>query len=201
MIQGAIHLPSFVSVEDQKSIICAAREVCKDAPLFRPTLPNGQPFSYRMTNCGELGWLADFKGYRYESKHPATGKEWPAIPPEVHKVINELRSQGMIPADFKPESCLVNFYLPGQGLGLHQDKTERNLVAPVISISLGSTGKFEVGDLDRKTKRDKVALHTGDVFLLSGSARLAYHRVNKLVATDSMLVRGSRLNLTIRQVD
>lgn len=201
MIQGAVHLPSFISSEDQKAIICAAREVCKDAPLFRPTLANGQPFSYRMTNCGELGWLADFRGYRYESKHPETGKQWPAIPPEVHKVINELRMQGLIPVDFKPESCLVNFYLPGNGLGLHQDKTERNLQAPVISISLGSTGAFEVGDHDRRSKRDKVQLHTGDVFLLSGESRLAYHKVSKLEANDSLLVKGARLNLTIRQVD
>jgi alkylated DNA repair protein (DNA oxidative demethylase) len=168
------------------------------APLFVPRMPKtGAPFSVRLTNCGELGWVSDMAGYRYQATHPETGKPWPPIP-EILRTLWRDYAPNALP----PQACLVNWYAPDARMGLHQDRDERDFSAPVLSVSLGDTAKFRLGGLRRTDPTRSFDLASGDVMLLSGSARLAFHGVDRVLAgTSLLLARPGRVNLTVRRVD
>ena len=97
--------------------------------------------SVAMTNCGAAGWITDRTGYRYASHDPQTGRRWPGMP----EVFADLAAQAAARAGFDgfmPDACLVNRYEPGARLSLHQDKNERDLSAPIVSVSLGLPAVF-----------------------------------------------------------
>jgi alkylated DNA repair protein (DNA oxidative demethylase) len=168
-----------------------------EAPFYRPLMPrSGNPFSVEETNFGPLGWYSDVSGYRYEKLHPGTGKPWPPIPDFLIHVWRELTA---CPAD--PECCLVNLYRESARMGLHQDRDEAALDAPVLSVSLGDDALFRIGGATRKAPTRSVLLHSGDILVFGGVARLAYHGIDRVVSKTSTLVPGGgRLNLTLRRV-
>jgi alkylated DNA repair protein (DNA oxidative demethylase) len=146
----------------------------------------------------KLGWVTDReRGYRYQPTHPATGKPWPDIPGELLDLWNDVSGY-----DKPPEACLVNFYSDDAKMGLHQDKDERDLSAPVVSISLGNTCLFRVGGLARTDKTSSFKLSSGDVVILGGEGRLCFHGVDRIYpATSTLLKNGGRINLTLRRDD
>ncbi len=104
--------------------------------------------------------------------------------------------------DFYPQSCLINLYNKGEKLGMHQDNTEKNLAAPIISVSLGYTGIFVLGGLLRTDKTKQYIVQSGDVIVMSGESRNFFHSFKGIVPnTSDLLKNGGRLNLTIRQVN
>jgi alkylated DNA repair protein (DNA oxidative demethylase) len=169
----------------------------RQAPFYRPRMPvSGKPLSVEMTNFGTLGWLSDEKGYRYSRAHPQTGAPWPDIPPALLDLWN--RSTGYC---VPPECCLVNLYRGGARMGLHQDRDEAALEAPVLSISLGDTALFRIGGTSRRGPSRSLKLASGDVLAFGGPARLAYHGIDRVLAGSSGLVPGGgRINLTLRRV-
>ena len=195
---GLFYFPEHLSAEAQAELRDNVRDVVRLAPLFQPTMPRtGTPFSVRMTNAGSLGWVSDQRsGYRYQTTHPETGDHWPDIPEIALKAWDEL---GHYPAP--PEACLINFYNAQAKMGLHQDRDEADLDAPVVSLSLGDTAVFRWGGTTRGGKTFSLKLHSGDALVLSGSARLAFHGIDRLVpGSSSLLAQGGRLNLTLRRV-
>src|SRR5437879_13248554 len=97
---------------------------------------------------------------------------------------------------FVPDACLVNQYLPGARLSLHQDKNERDFSAPIVSVSLGLPAVCLLGGLRRADTPRRVALAHGDVVVWRGPARLRYHGVLPLKAGQHLLVGGPRISLT-----
>jgi alkylated DNA repair protein (DNA oxidative demethylase) len=195
---GFQHLPNFLDYPAQQQLVDTIRDVVEMAPLYRPEMPNnGKPFSVRMTNCGSLGWVSDQQnGYRYQANHPKTGKPWPDIPQSLLNIWRETSG-----VDFLPEACLINFYDQSAKMGLHQDNDETNLEAPVVSISLGDTCLFRVGQTTRGGQTKSFKLHSGDIVVLSGPSRLCFHGVDKLYPdTSPLLKNGGRINLTLRRV-
>ena len=199
--QGFFLLKSRLSKAVQQEILAAARAVVVQAPLFRPTMANGQSFNYSMTNCGELGWVADRHGYRYQQIHPETFNGFPAMPQEIENLaVAVARETGN--NNFLPQSCLLNFYSKGEKLGLHQDNTEKNLSAPIISVSLGDSGIFVLGGKHRNDKTRQYIVQSGDVIVMGGESRNFFHAFKGTVPnTSNLLKNGGRLNLTIRQVN
>lgn len=199
--KGFFLLKLRLTKETQREILAAARAVVKQAPLFQPTMANGQPFNYLMTNCGDMGWVADRHGYRYQKAHPTTGITFPAMP----QIIKDLAVAIALETgndDFCPQSCLLNFYSKGEKLGLHQDNTEENRTAPIISISLGDSGIFVLGGFLRTDETKKFIVQSGDVIVMGGESRNYFHSFKGIVPnTSSLLKNGGRINLTIRQVD
>ncbi len=192
------YLPGKLKDAEQRRLLGALREVMAEAPLFTPTMPrSGKPMSVRMTNCGPLGWVTDKEqGYRYQATHPVTGKPWPAMPQALLDLWREVASY---PAD--PEACLVNYYVGDAKMGLHQDKDEEDFAAPVVSVSLGDSAAFRVGGLTRKDPTHAFELKSGDVVVLSGADRLAFHGIDRILpGTSALLPEGGRLNLTLRRV-
>jgi alkylated DNA repair protein (DNA oxidative demethylase) len=166
------------------------------APLFDPTMPRtGQKFSVRMTNFGPLGWLSDAeRGYRYEPLHPLTAERWPPIPDRLLRLWDETTGY-----QAPPEACLVNFYDAKARMGLHQDKDEQAVDAPVLSVSLGDSAFFRLGS--SRTGTSRVKLNSGDVLMFGGPARLMYHGIDRILpGTGALVPGGGRINLTLRRV-
>jgi len=192
------YFPGSLDAAAQAALLAEIRRLIAQAPLFTPTMPrSGKPMSVRMTNCGPLGWVTDKqRGYRYQPTHPETGKPWPPMPGMLLDLWNEL---ARYPAP--PQACLVNYYAGSAKMGLHQDKDEEDFAAPVLSVSLGDTGIFRVGGRSRKDPTQKFELKSGDVVVLGGEDRLAYHGIDRILSgTSDLLAEGGRFNLTLRRV-
>ena len=192
------YLPGKLDRNAQLALLADLRAILAQAPLFTPTMPkSGRPMSVRMTNCGPLGWVTDKDGgYRYQATHPRTNKPWPAMPPMLLALWSELASY---PAP--PEACLVNYYAAEARMGLHQDRDEEDFSAPVLSVSLGDTAIFRIGGRKRQDPTRKLELRSGDVVVLGGEDRLAFHGVDRILPGSSDLLKeGGRFNLTLRRV-
>lgn len=182
----------------QAALAADIAEVIAAAPLYTPTMPrSGKPMSVRMTNCGRLGWLTDREGgYRYQAVHPVTGKPWPSMPRSLAAL---WRDYAGYPA--APEACLVNVYSETARMGLHRDEDEKTFDAPVVSISLGADCLFRVGGRKRGDPTRSFRIRSGDVVVLGGESRLAYHGVDRIYpGTSPLLKSGGRINLTLRRV-
>jgi alkylated DNA repair protein (DNA oxidative demethylase) len=197
-LEGFRHLSGYLSQARQGELLGHLRSVMAEAPLYAPTMPRtGKPFSVRMTNCGPLGWVSDkAKGYRYQAQHPLTGRPWPPMPELLLEVWREVANYPV-----PPEACLVNYYATGAKMGSHRDEDEEEIGAPVVSISLGDDATFHIGDLERAGSKRRLLLRSGDVVVLAGAARMAYHGVDRIhPGTSTLLSEGGRLNLTLRRV-
>ena len=190
----AIH-PGLLPRAAQEAMVADIRALLAAAPLVRPVTRRGRPLSVRMSAAGALGWVSDRRGYRYEDRHPS-GAAWPPIPASVRAV------WGRVAPDARPpESCLVNWYDPDARMGLHQDRDEADLSQPVVSISLGDDALFRVGASERGGRTESVWLRSGDVAVLGGEARLAFHGVDRIApGTSDLLGVPGRINLTLRVV-
>ncbi len=185
----------FLDSQQQAALVEDFRQVVQVAPLQSPVTPGGRKMSVRMTSAGRLGWVTDRHGYRYQDRHPDGGR-WPEIPAMALAVWREVSGTQAV-----PDCCLVNYYGEGARMGLHQDKDEGRFDAPVVSISLGDEGLFRMGNPTRGGKTESFWLHSGDVVVMGGAARLAYHGVDRIRYGSSRLLQsGGRLNLTLRVV-
>lgn len=196
--KGVRHMPGFLTREVQESLVESVREVVRAAPLYTPAMPRtGKEMSVRMTNCGSLGWVTDReRGYRYQPTHPLTGEPWPPIPEVLLSLWREVSGY-----PHAPEACLVNFYTSDAKMGLHQDRDEQEFAAPVVSVSLGDACLFRVGGPKRDDRTVSFRLESGDVVVLGGEGRLAFHGVDRIYpSTSALLKNGGRINLTLRRV-
>ncbi len=187
---------SLLSLPDQQAILEDIRAVIAQAPMFSPLTAWGKPMSVRMSSAGKYGWYSDRKGYRYEPAHP-DGTPWPPIPQSVLDVWNAVSGTTR-----QPDCCLINHYTEKARMGLHQDKDEQDFDYPVVSISLGDEGLFRIGGTERKDKTESIWLASGDVCVMGGAARLAYHGIDRIrFGSSSLLKNNGRINLTLRVVD
>ncbi len=194
---GARWYPEAFDPQAQAALLAEVRAVLAQAPLFTPTMPrSGKPFTVRMSDCGPLGWVSDATGYRYQAFHPDTRAPWPPLPPRIADAWSRFGR-----ADVPAEACLINYYGPDARMSLHQDQDEADLTAPVVSISLGDTAVFRLGTEVRSGPTRSIRLGSGDVFVLSGPSRLAFHGVDRIIPGSSrLLAEGGRFNLTLRRV-
>lgn len=194
-VGGVTLWKGFLDSGAQTEVLQTVREIVRVAPLVSPVTPRGKPMSVRMSAAGSYGWITDRQGYRYERTHPS-GVAWPPIPGPILRIWDTVANSVR-----QPDCCLVNFYGEGAKMGLHQDKDEASFDWPVVSISLGDDGLFRVGGTQRGGKTHSVWLQSGDVLVMGGDARLAYHGVDRIrFGSSSLLEKGGRLNLTLRVV-
>ena len=195
---GIRYFPEHFDAVEQAALVEDIRAVVNEAPLYVPAMPKtGKEMSVRMTNCGVLGWVTDKEGgYRYQAVHPVTQRPWPTIPQRLLELWQEV---GDFP--LPPEACLVNFYSDTAKMGLHQDRDEQNLKAPVVSVSLGDACLFRFGGTNRNDKTQSIKLSSGDVIVLGGEGRMAFHGVDRIYPGTSTLLKSTgRINLTLRRV-
>lgn len=197
---GAFHLQNFVGEDTQMRLIQHCRDLCKSHPLMQPKTRSGHDLKLRVTSWGHVGWFGDYGRYYYMDKHQ-NGKRFPHIPVDIQLLmIRAARDCGF--EGLKLETVLMNWYPPGTGkLGRHQDVTEEDRESPIVTISLGESCIFNIGvDAYRKNGID-IELHSGDVFVMGGESRLAFHEVKELIPGSSQLFKnGGRISLTGRKV-
>lgn len=190
-----------LSDAEQSAILADIAEIARQAPFLRPLTPWGKPMTVRMTSAGAVGWVTDRRGYRYEPVHPETGRPWPAIPGALLALWDDVTGGAAA-----PDSCLINHYGASARMGLHQDKDEADFAVPVLSISLGDDAVFRIGGTSRGGPTRAMTLRSGDVVILGGPARLAYHGVDRIRAGSSHILKdfpelaeARRINLTLRR--
>jgi alkylated DNA repair protein (DNA oxidative demethylase) len=187
-----------LAIPHEGELRAALDAVVAAAPWRHMTTPGGFRMSVAMTNCGEQGWVSDEHGYRYAPRDPESGRAWPPLP----AVVRELAARAAALAGFArfaPDACLVNRYEPGTRLTLHQDKNERDLAAPIVSVSLGVPATFLFGGVTRRERPARVELVHGDVVVWGGSSRLRYHGVAPLKLAHHPFASEARINLTLRR--
>lgn len=194
-IRGCLLWPGHIDPAAQQALVADLRAVVAAAPLMSPVTPGGRPMTVRMTAAGRLGWVTDARGYRYEPRHPS-GQPWPPIPPAILDLWH-----GLTGLSRAPDCCLVNFYGEGARMGLHQDRDEGDFSFPVLSVSLGDDALFRIGGPARRDPTQSLWLRSGDVLLMGGPARLAFHGIDRLrFGSSRLLPQGGRINLTLRVV-
>jgi len=196
-VEGLRVLRGYLDRTEQEALLGEVLAAVEEAGWFRPRMPrSGRPFSVLMCNLGPLGWVSDERGYRYQPHHPETGRPWPPMPARLRVLWRELAG---VPAE--PECCLVNLYRPGARLGLHRDEDEETFAAPILSLSLGDAAVFRIGGRRRRDPTRRLVLESGDVVVMEGERRLAYHGIDRILAgTSDLLPGGGRLSLTLRRV-
>lgn len=194
-IKGFAIFKGLLDQETQAELVSDLRRVAAIAPFVSPVTPSGKPMSVRMTSAGQLGWVTDRRGYRYQEQHP-DGMEWPPIPAIAIDVWQQVSG-----VDRAPDCCLVNYYGEGARMGMHQDKDEGSFDWPVVSLSLGDEGLFRMGNPVRGGKTESLWLQSGDVVVMGGAARPAFHGVDRIrFGSSRLLPKGGRINLTLRVV-
>ena len=197
LADGAVLLRGFVR-EEAPEIVDALERIVARAPFRRMTTPGGFTMSVAMTNCGDYGWVTDRTGYRYSPVDPVSGHKWPVIPDVLLDCAARTAADAGF-AGFVPDACLINRYEPGTKLSLHQDKDERDLAFPVVSISLGLPAVFQFGGLRRNDPLQRIPLAHGDVVVFGGPSRLRYHGVLPVRAGEHPLLGRRRINFTLRK--
>lgn len=194
LVPGFDLWPGLLSPDAQRALVEAVLAAAETAPPANYATPYGKAMSVAMTSLGPLGWTSDAAGYRYADRHPATDAPWPAMP---QALLDLWAARG--DPEVPPDACLVNFYGPEARMGLHQDRDEADLTAPVLSISLGDAAVFRIGPAEGGRSAG-LRLTSGDVCALTGPARLARHGIDRILPGSSGLVPGGgRINLTLRR--
>jgi alkylated DNA repair protein (DNA oxidative demethylase) len=198
MADGAVLLRGFAR-PFEADLLPALRAIVKRAPFRHLITPGGHRMSVAMTNCGSVGWVSDRSGYRYVGIDPQSGEKWPAMPPVLRRLAAEAADDAGF-SGFAPEACLINRYVPGAKLSLHQDKDELDFTAPIVSVSLGLPAIFLFGGLRRADKAARYRLEHGDVAVWGGPSRLFFHGVAPLADGEHVVMGRQRINLTFRKV-
>lgn len=173
--------------------------VIAQAPLRHMQTPGGHTMSVLTSSCGALGWVSDRRGYRYSAHDPLSGQPWPAMPEDLLSLAGRAAALAGY-AHFVPNACLINVYMPGAKMSLHQDKDEKDFSCPIVSVSLGLPAVFLFGTSRRSDRPQRYRLAHGDVVVWGGPSRLAFHGVTPLADGQHALLGRRRINLTFRRV-
>jgi alkylated DNA repair protein (DNA oxidative demethylase) len=197
MAEGALLLRGFAR-SFEADLVAALRDIEAQAQFRHMVTPGGHQMSVAMTNCGSFGWVTDRTGYRYDPNDPDTGTPWPPMPASFRVLAGQAAAEAGFDG-FAPEVCLINRYVPGARMSLHQDRDELDLGAPIVSVSLGLPAIFLFGGLKRSDKTRRFRLEHGDVVVWGGPARLIFHGVAPLADGEHPLMGRQRINLTFRK--
>ena len=198
MAEGGVLLRGFARPFEAE-LLPALRGIVKQAPFRHLITPGGHRMSVAMTNCGRFGWVSDSTGYRYDAIDPESGQKWPAMPTVLRGLAADAASDAGFNG-FEPEACLINRYVPGAKLSLHQDKDELDFAAPIVSVSLGLPAIFLFGGAKRADKPNRYRLEHSDVVVWGGPSRLFFHGVAPLADGEHAVMGRQRINLTFRKV-
>lgn len=179
------------------TLLAEVERIAMAAPFRHLQTPGGKTMSVAMTNCGDVGWHSDARGYRYVEADPASGLPWPPLPESFRHLARDAAGAAGF-EDYAPDVCLINRYAIGNRLTLHVDHDERDRRAPIVSVSIGLPATFLWGGLDRRTPQRRVPLGHGDVVVWGGPARMRYHGVLPIKGGEHPATGASRLNLTFR---
>ena len=198
-LPGVVHLPNFLNVEEQATLVTQARDIAnrvKGTPVAmrRPRVGQGQMAAWLLS----LGWFWQTKPYRLVRE--VDGHAVPEVPANYQVIANNIMDHAraidpLVGPTPTVETALVNFYPPGAGMGLHVDAEEESDNA-VVSLSIGEETIFRIQETD-------LLLMSGDALVFGGPARRAYHGVKaprEATGPETTGLKEGRINITMRQV-
>ncbi|QXI30790.1 DNA oxidative demethylase AlkB [Pseudomonas vanderleydeniana] len=181
-----------------EQLLPALRQVLRQAPFRQMVTPGGFTMSASLSSCGDWGWTTDRDGYRYSATDPHNGQPWPTMPEVIRQLaVDAAEAAGF--ADFVPDACLINRYVPGAKMSLHQDRNEHDLTAPVVSVSLGLPAMFLFGGHERADRSLRIPLQHGDVVVWGGVDRLRFHGILPVKDGHHPVLGAQRINFTLRR--
>ncbi|WP_235092317.1 alpha-ketoglutarate-dependent dioxygenase AlkB family protein [Streptomyces sp. A1-5] len=199
---GAVHVPGWLSLDEQRELVTACREWARGpAPIRHTKLPRGGVMSVQ-TVC--IGW--HWQPYAYsrtaDDVNGAPVAEFPDWMVALgRRALVDAYQDASAGDDYTPDAALINFYDGEAKLGMHQDKEERSS-APVVSLSIGDTCVFRFGNTETRTKPyTDIELVSGDLFVFGGPSRFVYHGVPKVhpgTGDPTTGISTGRLNITMR---
>jgi alkylated DNA repair protein (DNA oxidative demethylase) len=198
LAEGATLLRGF-AIDEVQQLLAAVDRIAVEAPFRYLTTRGGYQMSVAMTNTGRFGWVSDRNGYRYDPIDPDSRKPWPPMPAEFLDLAQRAAAAGGF-ENYNPDVCLINRYVPGSKLGMHQDRDEQDSWSPIVSVSLGIPATFIWGSLKRAGRPARIRVESGDVVVWGGASRMVYHGVAPLPEGEHPLTGRSRINLTFRKV-
>jgi DNA oxidative demethylase len=197
MAEGAVLLRGFAG-SAAAGLVADIDAITAQAPFRHMVTPGGHQMSVAMTNCGDAGWMTDRSGYRYAGVDPESGQSWPAMPASFRALAADAAAEAGFDG-FSPDACLINRYVAGAKMSLHQDKDETDFGAPIVSVSLGLPAIFLFGGPQRSDKPRRFRLQHGDVVVWGGPSRLFFHGVAPLADGEHAVLGRQRINLTFRK--
>jgi alkylated DNA repair protein (DNA oxidative demethylase) len=196
--EGAVLLRGY-AIAEAPHLLEEVDRVAQAAAFRHLVTPGGHTMSVAMTNCGRVGWVSDRRGYRYDPLDPETGAPWPALPTALLDIAVRAAAEAGF-TGYDPDACLINRYVAGAKLGLHQDRDEKDAWAPIVSVSLGLPAVFLWGGQRRSDPVRRLRVENGDIAVWGGPARFVYHGVAALKDGQHALTGNTRINLTFRKV-
>lgn len=197
--KGTSRLKNHLDNALQRELVNATQLVSKSAEFSHPTTKSGGVYSAEITNCGTVGWWSDSKGYRYTEKDPRSGRAWPKMPKLFVDTL-ESALHGTSAEGFEPDACLINHYVKGAKMGLHQDKDEADFSHPIVTISLGAAADFLIGGVKRSDPSQSIMVESGDIMIMGGESRMRFHGIRKIYPGSSPLPDlDGRISLTFRK--
>ena len=186
------------ALSHEVALLADLQSVITEAPLRHMMTKMGFKMSAAMTNCGDLGWTSDRKGYRYDASDPLSNQPWPKMPASFKQLANLAAHKAGF-RDFQPDACLINQYKVGASMGLHQDKNELDFSQPIVSVSLGIPAVFQFGGKLRNDKTIKIPLRHGDAIVWGNETRQNFHAIMPLKPNQHEALGAYRYNLTFRR--
>lgn len=172
--------------EDDQFLFQHIQQVAELRPFQHRITPGGYRMSVAMTHCGLHGG--------YPESTPA---QRIALPDDLRRYAIRAAAEAGF-AGFRPDSCLFNRYAVDSKLTLHQDKDEKDLRQPIVSVSLGLPAVFQFGGFEREAAVRRVLLEHGDIVVWGGKSRLCYHGILPLKPGVHPLTGAFRYNMTFR---
>lgn len=83
--------------------------------------------------------------------------------------------------EFKAQAGIINYYHHHSTLSPHTDHSEPYMEAPLLSFSFGQSAIFLMGGCTKATAPSAILLHSGDIVVMAGAARLCYHAVPRIL--------------------
>ncbi|MFZ6850140.1 DNA oxidative demethylase AlkB [Undibacterium sp. RuRC25W] len=197
LFPGAVLLHRY-ALSKEAPLLAELEKIKEASPLRQMLTPGGRTIGVHNTSCGQYGWISDARGYRYTDLDPIKEQAWPAMPEEFQRLATAAAALSGY-NDFEADSCLINRYLPGIKMSLHQDKDETDFSQPIVSVSLGMSATFVFGGLQRSDKLSRIDLQHGDVLVWGGPARLLFHGIQTIKDQPHPVIGAQRINLTFRR--
>ena len=218
---GFIMIPNLLTVNEQEKIV---EDILKEYLKFPSNLNIYVPLGFNvfttettvqykkkeMTSKDilfKLRWITLGQSYNWTTKqYDENQYEFPALISKISQEVAQVFCQW---TDFRAEAGIVNRYGFKDSLTGHVDRSEENMDAPLISLSIGRSAVFLIGE-NRDVKPDAFILNSGDVCIMSGKSRQYLHGVPKILTkvespcfsdpTLNDFIKDSRINVNVRQI-
>ncbi|MGH0176529.1 UNVERIFIED_CONTAM: hypothetical protein FKN15_078435 [Acipenser sinensis] len=135
--------------------------------------------------CGFQNFKAEagiLNYYHFDSSLGNSADHYTPFPSDLNVL-----SEGVAAAcgfqNFKAEAGILNYYHFDSSLGIHVDESELDHSRPLLSFSFGQSAVFLLGGLRREDPATPMFMHSGDIMVMSGSSRLLYHAVPRIVSS------------------